>query len=70
MMIVDPMHNLFLGSAKHFLKAIVIGKEVLSQAQFEILQNRVDSTTVPSGVGPVGRKPCKIQIGFSSFNVD
>ena len=67
MMIVDPMHNLFLGSAKHFLKVIIIGKGLLSKAQFETLQKRVDSTMVPSGVG---RIPCKIQTGFSSFTAD
>ena len=64
---MDPMHNLFLGSAKYFLKVIIIGKGSLSKAQFEILQKRVDSTMVPSGVG---RIPCKIQTGFSLFTAD
>jgi len=27
---VDPMHNLFLGSAKHFLKAVWLEKGVIS----------------------------------------
>ena len=64
---MDPMHNLFLGPAKHFMKVIIIGKGLLSKAHFEILQKRIDSTMVPSGVG---RIPCKIQTGFSSFTAD
>ena len=47
MLIIDPMHNLFLGSAKHFLKAILIDKFIISEAQFDTLQARVDSSKSP-----------------------
>jgi len=30
MLIVDPMHNLFLGSAKHYLKAVWIEPDTVS----------------------------------------
>ena len=47
-LVVDPMHNLFLGTAKHFLKAVWLESGVISQAQF---QHCVDLATVPSGIG-------------------
>ena len=59
-----PVHNLFLGTAKHFLKAVWLESGVISQAQF---QHRVDLATVPSGIG---RVPYKISSGFSSFTAD
>ena len=67
MLIIDPMHNLFLGSAKHFVKSILIGKQILSDAQFDILQHRVDSITAPPDIG---RIPQKIRSGFASFTAD
>ena len=36
MLIIDPMRNLFLGSAKHYVKSILIGKQILLDAQFDI----------------------------------
>ena len=42
MLIIDPMHNLFLCSAKHFMKSIVIGRMMLSNAQFDLRQQRID----------------------------
>lgn len=67
MLIIDPMHNLFLGSAKYFLKNILVPKGYISDAQLGIIQDRVDSFIVPSGVG---RIPLKIQSGFSQFTAD
>ena len=67
MLIIDPMHNFFLGSAKHFVKSILIGKQILSDAQFDILQHRVDSITAPPDMG---RIPQKIRSGFASFTAD
>ena len=61
------MHNLFLGTANHFLKAVWLESGVISQAQFEIIQHRVDLATTPSGIG---RIPNKISSGFSSFTAD
>ena len=66
MLIVDPMHNLFLGSAKHFMK-IVIERMLLSNSQFELLQHRMDRISAPA---TIGRIPCKIQSGFASFTAD
>ena len=66
MLIIDPMHNLFLGTAKHMLK-IWEGQNLLSRRHFQQLQESVDGFTVPPDVG---RIPHKIQVGFSDFTAD
>ena len=45
-LVVDPMHNLFLGTAKHHLKRVWIEKGLISDAMFEQIQGRVDAITV------------------------
>ena len=67
MLIVDPMHNCFLGSAKHFLQNIWIEKNIISYQQFNKIQDRVDKIIVPTGIG---RIPYKINSGFSCFTAD
>ena len=67
MLIVDPMHNLFLGTAKHFLQRILIDRYVSNECEWEKIQSRVDSLIVPPGIG---RIPFKIKSGFSSFTAD
>ena len=61
------MHNLFLGTAKYYLKNIWIEKGLITDDNFELLQKRVDQCLVPSGIG---RIPYKIQSAFSSFTAD
>ena len=65
--VVDPMHNLFLGTAKHFLSHILLGNDLLSRAQTLAIQNTVDACIVPSSTG---RIPHKIASNFSSFTAD
>ena len=67
MLIVDPMHNLFLGTAKHFLKNIWIERGIINEDNFDLIQKRVNEAMVPSGIG---RIPFKIRSGFSSFTAD
>ena len=67
MLIIDPMHNLFLGSAKYFLKSILLDQNVISESNFLVVQERVDLITVPSDIG---RIPYKIASGFASFTAD
>ena len=67
MLAVDPMHNLFLGTAKHVLNAIWLERGMVSHDQLGIIQQRVDDIRVPSDIG---RIPYKISSGFSSFTAD
>ena len=54
MCVIDPMHNLLLGTAKHMVR-IWKERELIKQNQFEEIQSLVDSFVVPNDVG---RIPC------------
>ena len=70
---IDPMHNLFLGTAKYVLKTLWIDEEfennakVLSKAQLRTIQTRIDSVKPPSRLG---RLPMKISSSFSGFTAE
>ncbi|XP_077996898.1 uncharacterized protein LOC144450190 isoform X2 [Glandiceps talaboti] len=64
--LVDPMHNLLLGTAKHVLK-VWKKKSIITDEDFEKIQKRVDDLKVPSDIG---RIPSKIGSGFASFTAD
>lgn len=66
MLAIDPMHNLFLGTAKHML-SIWLDHGILSRSDFHKIQQFVDSMEVPSDIG---RIPRKIESGFSGFTAD
>ena len=65
--IVDPMHNLFLGTAKHMFKKIWIERGILDSKRLPQIQMRVNSIKVPS---TIGRIPCKIASNFAEFKAD
>ncbi len=67
MLAVDPMHNLFLGSAKHILKDIWIENGIIPEAKFDLIQQRIDKVVVPPDIG---RIPLKIWSGLSAFTAD
>ena len=63
---VDPMHNIFLGLAKHVVNTWKdIG--ILQLSNFTKLQEKVDSIVPPP---KVGRIPRKIESGLASFTAD
>ena len=66
MCVVDPMHNLLLGTAKHVL-GIWKTKGILDQSNFDLIQLKVDSFVTPHDVG---RIPSKIASGFAGFTAD
>ena len=67
--VVDPMHNLYLGTAKHMMKNVWLKErnEFISDEDFERIQELVDSMTVPQDIG---RIPGKISCSFSGFTAD
>ena len=67
MTIIDPMHNLYLGSAKHVLKDMWIEQGLISTKSMSLIQTRVDSICTPHYVG---RIPHKIAPSFSGFTAD
>lgn len=68
MLIIDPMHNIFLGSAKH-MKNIWLNedKPLITSNQLQCMQDRVCSTNVPADIG---RLPRKIETKFAGFTAD
>lgn len=66
MCIVDPMHNLLLGTAKHML-TVWKSEGILLDRHFALIQEKVDSFVTPSDVG---RIPTRIASGFSGFTAD
>jgi hypothetical protein len=57
---IDPMHNLFLGTAKYVFKNIFVDK----LKDLHTVQQIADSTITSNDIG---RIPLKIEAGFSSF---
>lgn len=67
MAIIDPMHNLLLGTAKHVLKQIWRDKNMIDKKDYEDIQSCVDSVQVPPDLG---RIPSKILSSFSGLTAD
>lgn len=66
MCVIDPMHNMLLGTSKHMLEAWkTLG--ILPEKSWENIQTRVNSFVTPSDVG---RIPSKIASGFSGFTAE
>lgn len=65
-LIVDPMHNLFLGTGKRMIN-LWMKHNLLTSNHFLQVQSFVDNITVPSDVG---RIPHKIESGFAGFKAD
>lgn len=66
MVVIDPMHNILLGTSKHVF-AVWKYLGILSKKDFETLQNRIDNVKVPQDLG---RIPSNITSGFSGFTAD
>lgn len=64
--VIDPMHNMYLGTAKHMIK-VWRDKCLLQQDHLFIIQKRIDEMNVPFGVG---RIPYKIGSNFSGLTAD
>lgn len=66
MCVVDPMHNLLLGTAKHITE-IWKSSGILTSKDFDIIQEKVDSMVTPTDIG---RIPFKIASKFSGFTAE
>ena len=64
--VIDPMHNLFLGTAKH-LMSIWKDQEMISKSQFQHIQKKVEMMNIPLDIG---RIPYKIESGMASLTAD
>ena len=66
MLIIDPMHNLFLGSGKHMIN-LWLDTGLITKSHYSQIQEFLDSFIVPTDIG---RIPRKIETGFSGFTAD
>lgn len=66
MLVIDPMHNLFLGTAKQMIR-LWTNNDILSSQDFRCIQNTVDDMEIPTDIG---RIPRKIETRFSGFTAD
>lgn len=66
MVVIDPMHNLFLSTTKHILKDIWMAS-VVTQSDLCSIQGAIDNIQVPLDIG---RIPRKIETGFSGCTAD
>lgn len=64
--IIDPLHNLFLGTSKR-LQHYWIRMGLLNSCNLKIVQERVDNFNTPSNIGHM---PGKIASGFSNMTAD
>ncbi|XP_065892408.1 uncharacterized protein [Dysidea avara] len=64
--VIDPMHNLYLGSAKRMME-IWLEFDILSRSQFTKIEDVVAKIMTPQDVGWI---PLKISSGFSGFTAD
>ena len=55
MTVIDPMHNFFLGTAKHILK---IWKNLgyLNKNKLDLIQEKTDQFVVPHGIGKIPKR--------------
>lgn len=60
MLLIDPMHNLYMGTAKHITFNILIGRKILTKEALTNIKDRLSKTIMPSGLG---RLPTSIGTG-------
>lgn len=64
--IIDPMHNLFLGTAKHCME-LWTKKEISNRRDIERIEKEMSQLYAPHSAG---RLPLKVGTGFSGFTAD
>ena len=64
--VVDPIHNLLLGTAKHVMETWT-NHNILTTNKFKQIEERIKSIKTPKDVG---RIPLKISSSFSGFTAD
>ena len=55
--VIDPMHNMYLGTAKHMIK-VWKDSGLLHQEHLPVIQQKLDEMNVPYGVGRIPYKVC------------
>ena len=64
--VIDPMHNLLLGTSKHMLE-VWVKLELLTKNSFDAIEKAASLLSCPNDIG---RLPLKIGSSFSGFTAD
>ena len=64
--VIDPMHNLLLGTAKHQIQ-VWLAQNILNDDKLLTIEQRIKNLNIP---GDIGRIPSKIGNNFSGFTAD
>lgn len=64
--VVDPMHNIFLGTGKHMME-VWLSSEFLSRRKLDDMEKLISQFIIPEGIG---RLPSKITNHFGRFTAD
>ena len=54
--IIDPMHNLLLGTSKRILEKVWLENVPINRTDLETIQTRVNNFVLPRGVGRIPQK--------------
>ena len=65
--VVDPMHNLFLGTGKHMMEVWLAQPQLISRKTLDKLEILISEFTIPEGIGHL---PTKIMSHFGGFTAD
>ncbi len=60
MLAIDPMHNLYLGTAKHVVHKVWIAKGHLDRSKLAVIEQRIAAVNIPTSVS-FGRLPSSIK---------
>ena len=67
MLVIDPMHWLYLGIAKHILQRVWIEKEVIPRVKYSLIHQHLNAVQCPSHVG---RMPNNVFYCFGGYTAD
>ena len=67
MHLIDPMHNLYLGTAKHLALDILIGRGILTKSDVTMIEQRLKQQRLKQVPTGLGRIPTKTKIDIGTF---
>ena len=65
--IIDPMHSLFLGTAKRLMHTQWLKNNLISKADLNVIQDRINAFCIPNNIGKIKHK---ISSEFSNLNAN
>ena len=64
MLVIDPMHNLYLGTAKYLTHEVWPQKSILTKNALSLVEDRIKAVNLPTGIH-IGRLPANVGSGVT-----